>query len=183
MKYNNLINLLLGVVVSGNLTELLLEFTSHHNVVLILELLTLLLGQKLRRDTVEVVEDHHGGVKETSVLVIDRLARATVNTAGNTRESRLAALGHVLLDTLSLLGRDIRRKLALGKVFLAKCVLCSAESGLHPAVRKKATSRVRSLELVGLNVTGDEGGQDTRSGHTLADKDVDMVLKLVTLGL
>ena len=183
IDYNNYIDLLLGMVVSGNLAEFLLEFAGHHNVVLILQLLALLLGQKLRRDTVEVVEDHHGGVEKTSVLVIDRLARATVDTAGHTGESRLASSRHVLLDTLSLLGRHIRRKLALGEVLLEKSVLSSTKSGLHPAVREETTCRIRRLELVGLDVTRDERSQDTRGRHALADEDVNVVLELVTLGL
>jgi len=170
------------MVVSGNLAELLLKFTSHHDVVFVTKLLTLILGQELRRDTVEVVEDHHGGVEKTGVLVVDRLSRATVHSTGDTGESRLASSSHVFLDALGLLRRNVRGKLTLGKVFLTKSVFGSSKGSLHTAIRKETTGRVRSLELVGLNVARDERGKDTRSRHALADQDVNMILELLSLG-
>tara|TARA_R110002126_G_scaffold20114_1_gene74760 strand:+ start:101 stop:1066 length:966 start_codon:yes stop_codon:yes gene_type:complete len=180
---NKLLNLLLGMVVSGNLTQFLLKLTSHHDVIFVLQLHTLILSQELGRDTVEVVENHHGGVKETCVLVIDRFSRTTVDTARNTGKSRLASNRNVFLDALGLLRRDIRRNLTLGEVLLTKSVFGGSKCGLHTAIREETTSRVRGLEFVSLNVTRDERSKDTGGRHALADQDVDMILEFISLGL
>jgi len=169
------------MVVSGNFAEFLLKFLGSHDVVFVAKLFGLFFREKLRGNTVEVVENHHGSVQKTSILVIDRLARTAVNTTRNAIKSRLSSFGDTLLDTVALLRRSISRKLPLGKIFLAKDVLSGTKGSLHTAVWHKATSRVRGLEVVSLDVARDERGKDTRSRHALGCKDVNVILELLTL--